>query len=110
MREQADEMHCETKARGVAAPISVEQQRLRPPDQFEHPGPAHNLLVCLQMQGNLDRTVLARSPKCLLEPHRVLRSRVCLQQGELVPTPPQTDTLRLEAEDLTYLPEEDATG
>src|SRR5215472_2812842 len=61
MREQFDEIHCETKARGFALPTSVEQQRLRPPNQFEGPGPDHNLHVYLQMQGNLDRTVLASS-------------------------------------------------
>jgi len=108
MREQFDEIHCETKARGFALPISVEQQRLRPPDQFEGPGPAHNLLVYLQMQGNLDRTVLASSLKCLLERHPVLRFGICQQHAELFLRYSKRTTLRLEAEDLTYLPEEDA--
>ncbi len=63
------------------APLSFAQQRLWFLDQLEPASPVYNMPVCVRLEGELDRTALARSFNEIVRRHEVLRASFTAVHG-----------------------------
>jgi amino acid adenylation domain-containing protein len=85
--------------------LSKQQQRLWVLDQVEYTAAAHNVPLCLRLQGKLDRSVLERSFRALVERNAVLGSRFVAIDGEPTCVCSATAEVSFSYVDLTRLPE-----
>jgi amino acid adenylation domain-containing protein len=85
--------------------LSKQQQRLWVLDQVEYTAAAHNIPLCLRLQGKLDRKVLERSFRALVERNTVLGSSFVAMDGEPTCVCPRAADVSLSYIDLTRLPE-----
>ncbi len=92
----------------LVLPMSVEQQRLWVLNELEHSSPAHNLPVCVELHGKLQRHVLDETLRVLFRRHRILRSCFVLRDGRPVCLDSCQDPVALEFVDLTDIPEAQA--
>src|SRR5271169_4117906 len=88
-----------------ASALSKQQQRLWVLDQVEYTAAAHNIPLCLRLQGKLDRSVLERSFRALVERNAVLGSRFVAMDGEPTCVCPTAADVSLPYVDLTHLQE-----
>jgi amino acid adenylation domain-containing protein len=85
--------------------LSKQQQRFWVLDQVEYTAAAHNIPLCLRLQGKLDRPALERGFQALVERNAVLGSRFVAIDGEPTCVCPAPAGVSFSHVDLTHLPE-----
>src|SRR5262249_16042543 len=95
------------RANSVAAPLSFRQQRLWFLEQLEGASPIYNISTAVRIKEALDVPSVEDLLKKLIERNESLRTTVTSVEGNAVQVIAPAQTLTLDIEDLTALPDDD---